>query len=339
MFGLKITMIKKKYTPIFLLSLFAFLAGCSNSVTQSNPTTYALVTIGNPGNESDPLTGFGNVAYTYQIGKYDVTIGEYTIFLNSVAKVDPYSLYNPNMGTDLNSAGITRSGSSGSYTYSVMENSGNSANRPITYITWYDAARFANWMANGQPYGSENSQTTENGAYALNGAMNGNAVIKNLVNPNTGSVPTYYIPTYSEWYKAAYYSPELNNKAGGYYLYATESNAAPGNSSYTLPNQANIFPGNVFFVTQSPVYIYAGQNYLTDVGAFINSASYYGTYDQNGNVYQWNDLDGAPTPYRAVVGGYWFAGANPMLSTTYATNSLSLTDNGTGFRLAAIAAN
>ena len=82
------------------------------------------------------------------------------------------------MATDLNSAGITRSGSSGNYIYSVMMNSGSSANRPITYVTWLDAARFANWMANGQPTGEQNSTTTENGAYNLNGAMDGNAVVK-----------------------------------------------------------------------------------------------------------------------------------------------------------------
>ncbi len=336
-------MIKRSSTCItamfatVVLSLSAC-GGSSNSSSNSSTITYPLVSVGNPGNESDPATDFGSVAYPYQIGKYDVTIGQYTIFLNAVAKTDTYELYNPNMGTDLNSAGITRTGSSGNYVYSVMMNGGSSANRPITYVTWLDAARFANWMANGQPTGIQNSTTTENGAYNLNGAMDGNAVVKNLINPNTGESPTYYIPSYNEWYKAAFYSPKKNSGAGGYYLYATESDTAPGNTVGSAPNQANYFLSTLFSVTQSPDYLYAAQNYLTDVGAFSGSASYYGTFDQDGNVYQWNDLDGAPVPYRGLAGGYWFSASSTLQPLTYNTNAINATDNGTGFRLAAPAA-
>lgn len=331
-------MIKTKYYLLtgVALTLASLITACSQGSSNSNQSiNYSLVTVANPNNESDVLTGFGRVNYIYQIGKYDVTIGQYTAFLNAIAKTDTYDLYDSRMATDLNSAGISRSGNSGSYSYAVMNNSGSSANRPITYVTWLDAARFANWMANGQPSGAQNSGTTENGAYNLNGAMSGNAVIKNSVNPNTGQTPSYSIPTYDEWYKAAYYSPQLNAGAGGYYLYATESNTAPGNIIGNTPNNANNFPATTLCVTQSPTYLYATQNYLTDVGAFTASPSYYGTFDQNGNVYQWNDLDGSPIPYRGLAGGYWFAGANAMQATIYSTNSITGTDNGTGFRLAA----
>jgi formylglycine-generating enzyme required for sulfatase activity len=333
---------RKTYTRTGLtLAISLIITACSQGSSNNQNTgqiSYNLVTISNPGNESDVLTGFGKVDYIYQIGKYDVTIAQYTAFLNAIAKTDTYNLYDTRMATDLNSAGINRTGAAGSYAYSVMNNGGSSANRPITYITWLEAARFANWMANGQPNGAQTTSTTENGAYNLNGATSGNAAVKNSINPNTGSTPTYSIPTYDEWYKAAYYSPELNNGSGGYYLYATESNTAPGNSIGNLPNNANNFPATTLCVTQSPDYLYATQNYLTDVGAFTASPSYYGTFDQNGNVYQWNDLDGLPTPYRGLAGGYWFAGANAMQATIYSTNAITGTDNGTGFRLASPAA-
>ena len=40
----------------------------------------------------------------------------------------------------------------------------------------------------------------------------------------------YWIPTENEWYKAAYYSPELNDGKGGYYDWATQSDSTPGNT-------------------------------------------------------------------------------------------------------------
>jgi hypothetical protein len=191
-----------------LLTLSALLFSVA---AHAEPIAYTLVPVGNPGNDTDPVTGYGRVDYSYQIGKFDVTIGQYTAFLNAVAATDTYSLYNASMTTNLNVAGISRAGSSGSYTYSVINNGGNSASRPITFVNWFDSARFANWMANGQPTGAQSSTTTENGAYALVGVDNGGvAPAKNITNPNTSAAPTFFIPTENEWYKAAYYSPVLN---------------------------------------------------------------------------------------------------------------------------------
>ena len=304
------------------------------------PNAYAQVTIdwvtvGNPGNANDPATGslYGAVNYSYQIGKYDVTIGQYTEFLNAVAKTDTYSLYNTNMADDLNVAGIARAGSSGSYTYSVINNGGPSGNRPITYVNWWDAARFSNWMANGQPTGAQSSTTTENGAYNVNGATTGSAPGRNTVNPNTSAAPTFYIPTENEWYKAAYYSPLLNSGSGGYYAYATQSNTAPGNVVGSGANQANYYTGAGYSVTQSASYS-SSQNYLTDVGAFTNSASYYGTFDQSGNVFQWNDLDGTAGSTRGLRGGDWSNLAFDLSSSFRSTGAPSDERGFIGFRLA-----
>ena len=270
--------------------------------------TYELVTVGNPGNANDPATGnvYGGVAYEYQIGKYDVTIGQYTAFLNAVAQTDAYSLFNANMANELNIAGISQAGSSGAYTYSVIGPSGatppgasSPANRPITYVSWWDAARFSNWMANGQPTGAQGPTTTEDGAYNVNGVTSGGAVVRNAINPNTGAAPTFYIPLENEWYKAAYYSP-VKGGAGfpGYYTYATQSDTTPGNTIGSGANQAN-YSNLVYAVTQSSIFS-PGQNYLTDVGAFTGSESFYGTFDQTGNVFQWNDMDGSADSGRGM---------------------------------------
>jgi sulfatase modifying factor 1 len=296
--------------------------------------TYDLVTVGNAGNANDPATGnlYGGVAYDYAIGTYDVTIGQYAEFLNAVAATDTYSLYNGSMATDLNVAGISQTGSSGSYTYSVINNGGNSANRPITYVSWFDSARFANWMANGQPTGAQSGTTTENGAYNVNGATSGTAPAKNVTNPNTSAVPTFFIPNESEWYKAAYYSPLLNSGSGGYYTYATQSNAAPGNVIGSGANQAN-YNNGLYSVTQSGDY-FASQNYLTDVGAFSGSGSFYGTFDQSGNVNQWNDLDGTSGSSRGLRGGNWGNFASSLSSSTRLTPAPSPEGSFIGFRLA-----
>ena len=61
------------------------------------------VPVGDIGNAPDMRTqvdntsGYGAVAYSYNIGKYEVTAGQYTAFLNAVGGVDTYSLYNPTM--------------------------------------------------------------------------------------------------------------------------------------------------------------------------------------------------------------------------------------------------
>ena len=320
-----------------MVSLLTLLAVPSHAVTID------LVPVGNAGNANDPATGnlYGGVAYDYQIGTYDVTIGQYTDFLNAVAATDTHSLYNADMGTSENISGISRSGSSGSYTYSVIAASGSApnggvsaGNRPITYVSWWDSARFANWMANGQPTGAQNSTTTENGAYNVNGATSGTAPAKNVTNPNTSAAPTFYIPTESEWYKAAYYSPVLNSGSGGYYAYATQSNTAPGNQIGSAANQANYAASFVYSVTQSSTYV-TSQNYLTDVGAFSGSGSFYGTFDQSGNVYQWNDLNGTSGSSRGLRGGNWSGNVSADLSSSVrASNNASNRSLDIGFRLA-----
>ena len=126
-------------------STLAVLAGISLFSQANGNITIDWVTVGDAGNAAD-TTGYGAVGYNYKIAKNETTIAQYTVFLNAVAKSDPYGLYNTLMGTNLNIAGISRSGTSGNYSYSVI---GSSGNRPIIYVSWFDAARFTNWMHNG----------------------------------------------------------------------------------------------------------------------------------------------------------------------------------------------
>ena len=64
------------------------------------------------------------------MGKYEVTAGQYTAFLNAVAKDDPNGLYNIGMGDPSGSQGanIQRSGLSPNFSYSVAA---DWADRPV----------------------------------------------------------------------------------------------------------------------------------------------------------------------------------------------------------------
>jgi sulfatase modifying factor 1 len=301
------------------------LAAVVSSSAPTHAVTIDWVTVGDPGNAAD-TTGYGAVAESYRIGKYEVTIGQYADFLNAAAKSDPYSLYNTSMASDLSIAGISRAGSSGSYTYSVIGPSGSTpagasspTNRPIAFVSWFDAARFANWMHNGQGSGS-----TETGAYTLvGGQTSGMAPAKN---PDA----QFYIPTEDEWYKAAYYKG--SGTSAGYWNYATQSDTAPGNTIGSGANQANYYSYG-YAVTQSSIYS-ATQNYLTDVGAFSNSVSAYGTFDQTGNVFEWNDLTGAGDSARGLRGGNWYDSAVYLSSSYRGVLAPSYTLLNVGFRLA-----
>lgn len=296
----------RTFASLFLLSSISFVA-----LPSASAITINTVPVGDLGNANAFLSPYGGVAYAYNIGTTEVTVGQYTTFLNAMAATDTYSLYNTSMATDLNIAGISRSGAPGSYTYSVI----GSALHPVTYVSWGDAARFSNWLNNGQPSGGQGPGTTETGAYTLNGAVTNAALI--AVSRNSGA--TWFIPTESEWFKAAYYQPAAQGgDADNYWAYPTRSNGTPyseqppGSGAPTPSNTSNIFFDDTIANNFNDGYAVSGstsysatQNYLTDAGAYTQSHSFYGTFDQDGNVEEWNEASLYSGSWRSLRGGSW----------------------------------
>lgn len=301
----------------------AILAGISLVTPAMATVNIDYVTVGDAGNAADISTGslYGAVAYAYQIAKNETTIAQYAEFLNAAAQTDSYGLYSASM-TDSHINGISQSGVSGSFTYSVPT---GSANKPITFVSWFDAARFTNWLQNGQQTGLGAALSAETGAYTLNGATSG------IIVKNVGA--TIWIPTEDEWYKAAYYDPNQGGvSVGGYWQLANQSNTGAGNT-IGVASSANYFDGDY---VGSGTAIYPTGNALTDVGAYgLNSASAYGTNDQTGNVYELNDavISGS---MRGRRGGSWYSlGYNLFSSSRYDAGPWGEYDD-FGFRVASV---
>lgn len=193
--------------------------------TLSNPINLPnFVSVGDIGNINWGVinnVAVGQVNYIYQIGKYLITNSEYAEFLNAIASTDTYNLYNISMAT--NRCGIIRNGTSGNYTYSIRS---TYHYKPVTLVSWDEGARYCNWLHNNKPTGLQNNSTTENGAYTLDSSMIDSASPgKPAVYKNADA--KYWIPSESEWIKAAFYTPDKNGTGPGYWTYATQSDTAP----------------------------------------------------------------------------------------------------------------
>jgi formylglycine-generating enzyme len=202
----------------------------------------------------------GAVDYAYNIGKYEVSAGQYTEFLNKVAGVDTYSLYNTNMWSNAYGCKIERYTGSGTsadpYQYRVAS---DYANRPANWVNFWNACRFANWLHNKQPSGTQNPSTTEDGAYTLTA----DGMVNNTITRNTATAK-WAVTSEDEWYKAAYHKND--GVTGNYWDYATKTDSI----STAMANYNN------------------SVGHTTNVGSYA-SVSPYGTFDQSGNLWEWTE--------------------------------------------------
>jgi formylglycine-generating enzyme required for sulfatase activity len=267
------------------------LAATAALITSASATvTVDYVSVGNPGNAADS-TGYGAVAYAYQIGKYEVTNAQYAEFLNAVnptgsgtGGVGPNGIYNASMGTNARGGITYNSGAANGAKYTIRANMGN---KPVNYVNWYDSARFTNWLGNGQGAGS-----TETGAYTLNGNTG-------IITKNVGA--TVWLPSEDEWYKAAYYDPTPGAGGGdNYWFYPTQSNTAPTVGSANSTGDISNPGANVANYASGSDWNSQNGNVTTVGSALANN--YFGTADQGGNVWELNDavIDGLS---RGIRGG------------------------------------
>ncbi len=312
-----------------LLSLGSLLALCGLLVATVTTPAFAVtiptVPVGDAGNTADVRNGrtIGAVAYNYQVGTTEVTNAQYAEFLNAKAAVDDdFGLYNDRMRTQAH-GGITRSGTGGNYSYTPKA---NMADKPVNYVSWFDAVRFVNWLNNGQGAGD-----TETGAYTI---LGGTPTPSNLSTISRNPGATWFLPSDDEWYKAAYYDPTLAGGTGGYWEYPTQSNSAPTVATANSVGDISNPGANVANCLRGAEWNGQVGNVTTVGSAGPSSESYYGTSDQGGNLIEWNDtlFSGG---YRGLLGGAWASDLGFLAAPTgvdYPTDERAVN----GFRVATI---
>lgn len=227
-----------------------------------------FVDIGNAGNVADG-TGDGAVSYDYSIGQFEVTAAQWAAVSSFDVNVedtanDPYG-----------------------------------GSQPTANASWYEAAKFANWLTSGDAL---------QGAYQFSDATTFTGVDRNAALSTYGTV--YVLPTEDEWYKAAYFKSD----GSGYTLYPT-GDTVPLVGTEANYNDVNDGPWNV------------GSGIAGNNGAF----------DMAGNVLEWTEsaFDGDPN-FRVLRGGDWDDISNALQSSTISLNFPANEGNNVGFRIASL---
>jgi sulfatase modifying factor 1 len=176
----------------------------------------------------------------------------------------------------------------------------------------------ANWLSNG---GTESSDT-ETGSYIFSGY---DVVSKRTLNAS------YVLPNDDEWYKAAYYDPTKNG-TGGYWQFPPKTDD---------PNQmvSELPAGGPFSANFNNVAV-SGENPngTTDVGAYTAAVSHYGTYDQAGGTWEWNEPADPTTKVTSRRGGSQGNAVARLAAGVIASNGINKggASVNQGFRLALV---
>jgi len=289
-------------------------AGTVTFGTGSNQFQMEFVTIGNSGNAAD-TTGSPNpagaVGYEYGLGKFEVSR-------------DMIDKYNLNFGNG-NSLSITLYDLEGDGVVG-----GNGANKPATGVSWNEAARFVNWLNVNQGFAKAYK-------FADGSAVNDNIQLwqsgeagYDVNNKYRNSLAKYFLPSYNEWYKAAYYNP--NNST--YYNFANGSDTRPtAVTGGTDPNTA----------------VYQRMNEASPPSpADVDQAgglSPYGVMGLGGNAREWEEssfdvtsgnYNNSGSSSRGGRGGSWYSSSSSLSSSSRIEVDPSGESDNIGFRVASL---
>ena len=247
-----------------------------------SPPDFGLdwVTVGAPGNDpvpdelfivnSPPAIPLGIVNYEYRIMRTEITVGQWFEF---VLAYEPYYTGSPN-NPEFTGPGI-------SFILGQYGKDDPNGDDLPTRMSWEFAARYCNWLHNGK---APEQAAFENGAYDTSTFTRNE---DGSLNHQQGHHPDarFWIPTHSEWTKAAHYDP---NRFG------------PGQGGYwhDQGSQDEILISGPPGVGQTN----AGANGLeTAVGQYPNVQSPWGLLDTSGGVTEWTETFLWPDGIRSII--------------------------------------
>jgi hypothetical protein len=164
------------------------------------------------------------------------------------------------------------------------------ADRPVNFVSYYDASRYMNWLENGRP---SDGLGTENGSYDMTDFFAD-------FTPGAG----FGFPTEEEWYKAAHHCPSTTmgcEDGATYFDYPVEINTTPPQAQCDATGDVTN-PGPTVLNYWNRCDWDSQDGHLTRVGA-AGGTSAWGTVDQGGNVDEWTETQVGNS--RRVRGGSW----------------------------------
>ena len=278
-------------------------AGVVTFGSGANAFDMTFVKIGNPGNAPDTTgkpSSAGSVGYEYAIGMFEVSEGMITKF------------------NDSQSLKITQSN--------------RGVNKPATFVSWNEAARFVNWLNTEKGFAPAYKFTTAgvNDNIAL--WTSGETLDYDSANQFRSKRAKYFLPSMNEWYKAAFYNPSQ----GVYYDFANGKNTAPTAVASGTTDDTAVWQRTI---GQGP--------------ADVNQAgglSPYGVMGLGGNAWEWEEsttdvLNNNGSANRGVRGGSWIttslqvndlSSSNRLEHPTAPWLNPSVSDDDIGFRVASL---
>lgn len=253
--------------------------------SEANSFEIEFVTVGSPGNPTDPVVPTatsaplpsGTVNYTYHMAKYEISE-------EIIAKVNALSAAG---GDPLGLDGDVERG----------------PQKPSTGLSWFDAARFVNWLNEDQGY-SPAYKFDSAGVFQLWEPTDPGFNAKNRYRNRQAH---YVLPSADEWHKAAYYDP-LNDR---YWLYPFGSDEPP------LAVASGTDPGTAVYNQTGPadVQLAGGENLFGLVG-------------MAGNVADWEEtsvdlLNDDSSSRRGVRGSSWIFDLTTSLSSSFRNSAFA----------------
>lgn len=245
------------------------------------PALWTLIgQVGNP----DDVTSYGGVNYSYSYFDRFVRIDDYLVFLNAV---DPGNTLN--FEGRLEEMGFIEYSGGNWHTINYTScSAANGQNIPaatvgrlaVSWISFNQAARFANWVATGSP---------NTGAYSF---------VSSDGNANVSAIDLSFVgvrlPTEDEFYKAAYYNPNTSTYSD-YGTTVLDGAGEPLRSTVSSTGMLNTPTGHAYDLAFSFHPGIAGEPCLWQVQAGQGGKSAYGLFNMVGGFHHYL-TDGSSTP-------------------------------------------